>query len=169
MGSGSPGYRIQLHSGRVSQAAHHLASPSRKGECQHAHGKINIKNYFNKLANTHWQNTRQCRISHQTWPVINNKKNLGTTQIQPHRALTGHWIVCTHVGRLKAPNSRGSVPTSARYPTNKITGTVVEPNPKSPFRHLDFSTSATAERRTSKNLLLPFYIGVLHSTWRVSV
>jgi len=105
MGSGSPGYRIQLHSGRVSQAAHHLASPSRKGECQHAHGKINIKNYFNKLANTHWQNTRQCRISHQTWPVINNKKNLGTTQIQPHRALTGHWIVCTHVGRLKAPQN----------------------------------------------------------------
>jgi len=31
-------------------------------------------NYFNKLANTDWQNARQCRISHQTWPVTNNKK-----------------------------------------------------------------------------------------------
>jgi len=34
--------------------------------------KLNIKNYFNKLANTHWQNAPH--ISHQTWPVINNKK-----------------------------------------------------------------------------------------------
>jgi len=36
--------------------------------------KLNIKNYFSKLANTRWQNAPQCRISHQTWPVINNKK-----------------------------------------------------------------------------------------------
>jgi len=28
--------------------------------------KLNIKNYFNKLANTHWQSAPQCRISHQT-------------------------------------------------------------------------------------------------------
>jgi len=30
--------------------------------------KLNLKNYFNKLANTHWQNAPQWRISHQTWP-----------------------------------------------------------------------------------------------------
>ncbi|XP_043064253.1 laccase-4 isoform X2 [Drosophila ficusphila] len=52
-------------------------------------------------------------------------------------------------------NSRGSLPTSARYPANKITGTVVEPNPKSPFRHLDFSTSATAELRRNPALSAP--------------
>jgi len=34
--------------------------------------KLNIKNYFNKRANTYWQNAPQCRISHQTWPVISN-------------------------------------------------------------------------------------------------
>jgi len=36
--------------------------------------KLNLKNYFNKLANTHWQNAPQWRISHQTWPLINNKR-----------------------------------------------------------------------------------------------
>lgn len=51
-------------------------------------------------------------------------------------------------------NSRGSLPTSARYPP-KISGTVVEPNPKSPFRHLDFSTSATAELRRNPALSAP--------------
>lgn len=52
-------------------------------------------------------------------------------------------------------NSRGSLPSSARYPSHKITGTVVEPNPKSPFRHLDFSTSATAELRRNPSLSAP--------------
>jgi len=47
--------------------------------------KLNIKNYFYTLANTHWQNALQCRISHQIWPVINNQKNLWVTQTQPHR------------------------------------------------------------------------------------
>jgi len=36
--------------------------------------KLNIRNSFNKLANNHWQTAPQCRISHQTWPVTNNKK-----------------------------------------------------------------------------------------------
>lgn len=52
-------------------------------------------------------------------------------------------------------NSRGTLPSSARYPANKISGTVVEPNPKSPFRHLDFSTSATAELRRNPALSAP--------------
>jgi len=70
--------------------------------------KLNIKNYFNKLANTHWQNAPQCRISHQTWPVINNKKTSELLKFSRTgcgmliRALTGHWLVGTHAGRLKA-------------------------------------------------------------------
>jgi len=35
--------------------------------------------------------------------VINNKKNFGITQIQ--LTLTGHWLVGTHAGRLKAPKN----------------------------------------------------------------
>lgn len=50
-------------------------------------------------------------------------------------------------------NSRGNFPSSARYPS--IAGTVVNPNPKSPFRHLDFSTSATAELRRNSALSAP--------------
>jgi len=36
------------------------------------------------------------------------QKNLGVTQTQPHRvlrALTGHWLVGAHAGRLKAPQN----------------------------------------------------------------
>jgi len=69
--------------------------------------KLNIKNYFNTLANTHWQNAPQCRISYQTWPVINNNKNkLSRTECgMLIRALTGHWLVGAHAGRLKAPQN----------------------------------------------------------------
>lgn len=55
-------------------------------------------------------------------------------------------------------NSRGNFPSSARYPSvpsPSIAGTVVNPNPKSPFRHLDFSTSATAELRRNPALSAP--------------
>jgi len=69
--------------------------------------KLNIKNYFKKLANTHWQNAPQCRIYHQTWPVINNKKSLDLLKFSRTgcgmlvRALTGHWLVGTHAGSQK--------------------------------------------------------------------
>lgn len=55
-------------------------------------------------------------------------------------------------------NSRNSFPSSARYPSvpsPSVAGTVVNPNPKSPFRHLDFSTSATAELRRNPALSAP--------------
>uniref|UniRef100_A0A1A9VT64 Uncharacterized protein n=1 Tax=Glossina austeni TaxID=7395 RepID=A0A1A9VT64_GLOAU len=52
-------------------------------------------------------------------------------------------------------NSRGSLPSSARYPSLLASNTVVSPNPKSPFRHLDFSTSATAELRRNPALSAP--------------
>ncbi|XP_044317430.1 uncharacterized protein LOC123038043 [Drosophila rhopaloa] len=73
--------------------------------------KLIIKNHFSKLANTYWQNTPQCRISHQTWPVINNKKtsellNFSRTECSMLiRVLTGHWLVGAHAGRLKAPKN----------------------------------------------------------------
>jgi len=53
--------------------------------------KLNIKNYFNKLANTHWQNAPQCRISHQIWPVINNKKPQNSSSYRP--------LACWHTCR----------------------------------------------------------------------
>jgi len=73
--------------------------------------KVNIKNHFNTLANTHWQNAPQCRISHQTWPVINNKKTSELLKLSRTecgmliRALTGHWLGGAHAGRLKAPQN----------------------------------------------------------------
>jgi len=71
--------------------------------------KLNLKNYFNKLANTHWQNAPQWRISHQTWPLINNKRASELLKFSRTEcgmlvwALTDHWLVGTQAGRLKAP------------------------------------------------------------------
>jgi len=71
--------------------------------------KLNIKNYFNKLAITHWQNAP--RVSHQTWPVINNKKTSELLKFSRTESdmliqvLTGHWLVGTHACRLKAPKN----------------------------------------------------------------
>jgi len=98
MGSGTPGHRRQLHSGRISHKG--TTKPLLPGEenfgMSMATFKLNIKNYFNTLANTHWKNAPQCRISHQTWPVINNKKTSELLKLSPTecgmliRALTGH-------------------------------------------------------------------------------
>jgi len=72
---------------------------------------LNIKNYFNILANTHWQNAPQCRISHQTWPVISNKKTSELLKLSRTEcgmliwALTGHWLDGANAGRLKAPQN----------------------------------------------------------------
>jgi len=73
--------------------------------------KLNIKNLFNKLANTHWQNAPQYRFSNKTWPVINNRKTSELLKFSRTecgmliRALTGHWLVGTHAGRLKDPKN----------------------------------------------------------------
>lgn len=50
--------------------------------------------------------------------------------------------------RPASANLRGPSPTSG-FPA------FVNPNPKSPFRHLDFSSSATAELRRNPNLSAP--------------
>lgn len=46
-------------------------------------------------------------------------------------------------GSLRAPSPTGGFPTFAN------------PNPKSPFRHLDYTSSATAELRRNPNLSAP--------------
>jgi len=64
--------------------------------------KLILKIFFNKLANTHWQNAPQ------TWPVISSKKTSELLKFSRTecgilvRALTGHWPVGTHVARPKA-------------------------------------------------------------------
>jgi len=94
-----PGHR-DIVGGRVSQAGHHPASPPRKGKCHHAHGNLQAK--YKKLfylANTHWENAPQCRISHQTRPVINGKETSELLKFSRTecgmlvRALTDHWLV----------------------------------------------------------------------------
>jgi len=51
--------------------------------------KLNIKNYFKKLDNIHWQNAPQSRISHQTWPVILQKSFCGAFSLPA----TSQWPV----------------------------------------------------------------------------
>jgi len=60
--------------------------------------KLSIKNYCNKLANTHWQNAVSYLL-----PGMELLKFSRTGSGMLVRALTGHWLVGTHAGRLKAP------------------------------------------------------------------
>lgn len=72
-----------------------------------------------------------------------------------------HGLVQTHPALSSGIPRPGSAPlgrpisSSAATPITPITGTVVQPNPKSPFRHLDFATSATAELRRNPSLSAP--------------
>lgn len=65
-------------------------------------------------------------------------------------------VISTANGYL---NSRGSLPSSSsssgRRPSLTMTPTIVNPNPKSPFRHFDYATSATAELRRNPSLSAP--------------
>lgn len=56
---------------------------------------------------------------------------------------------------LSGSVSRPSGRLSSAPITGSIGATVVNPNPKSPFRHLDFATSATAELRRNPSLSAP--------------
>jgi len=73
--------------------------------------KLNIKDHFNTLADTHWQNAPQSRISHQTCPVINKKKTSELLKLSRTecgmliRTPTGHCLVGAHAGKLKAPQN----------------------------------------------------------------
>lgn len=76
-----------------------------------------------------------------------------------------HGIVQTHPalsGGISRPASRpvSSGSSSGSSSSNSASGssptaTAVNPNPKSPFRHLDFATSATAELRRNPSLSAP--------------
>lgn len=64
-----------------------------------------------------------------------------------------HGIVQTHPslsGGVNRPKSAGRAGAGS---SNVLTA--VNPNPKSPFRHLDFATSATAELRRNPSLSAP--------------
>ncbi|XP_037886891.1 oxidoreductase OpS5 [Glossina fuscipes] len=80
-------------------------------------------------------------------PVPLTSNSLGSGSSSPNKA-----ALTAGSGYL---NSRGSLPSSARYPSLAASNTVVSPNPRSPFRHLDFSTSATAELRRNPALSAP--------------
>ncbi len=63
--------------------------------------------------------------------------------MQTHPSLSGS------VSRPLGRTNSGTLSSSSSIPT------VVNPNPKSPFRHLDFATSATAELRRNPSLSAP--------------
>lgn len=85
----------------------------------------------------------------------------------PHQQAT-HGIVQTHPSLSSGINRPAPVRVSGSTPrTPAASGNLrnpgptggfpsfVNPNPKSPFRHLDFSSSATAELRRNPNLSAP--------------
>lgn len=68
-----------------------------------------------------------------------------------------HGIVQTHPslsGGASRPSGPSSGSRSSSTPSSSVP-TAVNPNPKSPFRHLDFATSATAELRRNPSLSAP--------------
>lgn len=68
-----------------------------------------------------------------------------------------HGLVQTHPslsGSISRPLGRPSSGTVSSSSSSSIP-TIVNPNPKSPFRHLDFATSATAELRRNPSLSAP--------------
>lgn len=67
--------------------------------------------------------------------------------MQTHPALSG--------GIPRPVGSPITRPVGGAAPPSPLGGTVVQPNPKSPFRHLDFATSATAELRRNPSLSAP--------------
>jgi len=107
--------------------------PPRKGERRHAHGILQAeykkKNNLKKLANIHWQNAPQCRTFHQTWSVINNKKNLGTTKIQPHR-------VCHADSRSYRPLARRPTCSQAKAPQNDFCRSCTDEEEEETVEHL---------------------------------
>lgn len=76
--------------------------------------------------------------------------------MQTHPALSGG-VTRTASSRLIGSTPR-TPPASGSLRSPGPTGgfpSFVNPNPKSPFRHLDFSSSATAELRRNPNLSAP--------------
>lgn len=76
--------------------------------------------------------------------------------VQTHPALSGG-ITRTAPGRISGSTPRTPAASAALRAPSPTGGfpSFVNPNPKSPFRHLDFSSSATAELRRNPNLSAP--------------
>ncbi|ETN62011.1 laccase-like multicopper oxidase 1 [Anopheles darlingi] len=78
-----------------------------------------------------------------------------------------HGLLQTHPSGSLKPASPSALPLSAGRPSSPIVASpsagslnsgfpsIANPNPRSPFRHLDFSTSATAELRRNPSLSAP--------------
>jgi hypothetical protein len=91
--------------------------------------------------------------SHLTSPLQQATHGL----VQTHPALSGGVSRPAAPGRATGSTPR-TPPASASLRNPSPTGgfpSFVNPNPKSPFRHLDFSSSATAELRRNPNLSAP--------------
>lgn len=97
--------------------------------------------------------------SAQTWWQSGIANPLQATHglYQSHPSLSGS--IPRPVASSRIPSaSTPRPPTSAGLRSPQPTGgfpSFVNPNPKSPFRHLDFSSSATAELRRNPNLSAP--------------
>lgn len=69
-----------------------------------------------------------------------------------------HGLVQTHPslsGGISRPQGVRSGNLGAAISPTLGAGTITAPNPKSPYRHLDFASSATAELRRNPNLSAP--------------
>ena len=82
-------------------------------------------------------------------PLDNNFFSATHGLVQTHPSLSGG------IPRPAAPNTGSRASPSSSGSLIGSLGTVVNPNPKSPFRHLDFATSATAELRRNPSLSAP--------------
>lgn len=90
----------------------------------------------------------------QTWwssHVANPLTSATHGVLQSHPTLSGRPRLSATTPRIPAASNslRNPGPTTGGFPS------FVNPNPKSPFRHLDYSSSATAELRRNPSLSAP--------------
>jgi len=113
MGSGSPGHRRQLHSRRISQAGHHQASPPRRGECRYTHGYLQAKHKKLRQHASQHPLEKRTTVLHLSPDMACDKQQKTSEVLKLRRtecdmlirALTGHWLIGAHAGRLKAPQN----------------------------------------------------------------
>lgn len=79
--------------------------------------------------------------------------------LAPNYFSATHGLVQTHPSLSSGISRPSGTPASLLRPSGSssplLSNTVVQPNPKSPFRHLDYTSSATAELRRNPNLSAP--------------
>lgn len=139
-----------------------MMTNARPNPCAMPEAKLNIFNplsisYFFRLPDSNKLTVDQSTSaswwnSHLQSPLQQATHGL----VQTHPALSGG-ITRATPSRISGSTPR-TPPASAGLRNPGPTGgfpSFVNPNPKSPFRHLDFSSSATAELRRNPNLSAP--------------